>query len=102
MAHKNAVIDSLLQNSNLKLKFVAKTFWLRYVNPPSLFGFHYVNPTPTLQPDLTSEPNVDIEIHKHMCLYQNKYGYFFTLMPYNLRFPAINNKNLIFPAKFEK
>ncbi len=102
MAHKNAVIDSLLQNSNLKLKFTAKTFWLRYVNPPSLFGFPYGNPSTTFRPNLTSEPNVDIEIYKHMCLYQNKYGCFFTCMPYNLRFPARTNKNLNFPAKFEK
>jgi len=56
MAHKSALIDSLLQNSNLKFEFAAKEFGLRYINPPRFFGFRHVNsPPPTFRPEHTSD-----------------------------------------------
>ena len=39
--------------------------------------------------------------HAPLAKKMHKYGYFFTFMPYNLRFPAGTNSNLNFPAKFE-
>jgi len=57
MAHKSALIDSLLQNSNLKFEFAAKEFGLRYINPPRFFGFRHVNP-----PSQLFDPNTPLMV----------------------------------------